>query len=183
MKLLSRSKAIARLQNAKDELRSIVGSKYEHRAKDCLTCDTRGACCLDAHFVNVRISRLEAEVINTVLNGLAPFERQKARLRIEDSIDKYELSLDLESAEQTYACPLFDEKVGCMVHKTGKPAPCITHACYESSEDLPPGELLEKCELTIDDLNVKVYGRPQPLLPIPLALRAFDLRPDINENA
>jgi len=59
MKPISQTQALERLKNIQADLRSEI-SNFESRAKSCLTCDTPGACCLDAHFVNVHISRLEA---------------------------------------------------------------------------------------------------------------------------
>ena len=168
MKLYSRSKGIEKVHRAKDEFRRAINSGYEHRAKACGTCDTPGACCLDEHFVNVRISRLEGEAIAAFVDALPPEQRSRVRKRVRSAIETYGL---LEPGErQTYACPLYERGVGCLVHNAGKPAACIAHACYDRSEDVPPDELLENCELAIDDLNTKVFGGPQPWLPIPLAI-------------
>ena len=70
MKRPSEKQALARLQKVKDAYRETIAGGYEHRAKSCLTCETKGACCLDAHFVNVHITRLEAAAIRGVLDNL-----------------------------------------------------------------------------------------------------------------
>src|SRR5580765_8502857 len=142
LKLLSEQKALARLQKLKTDFKDRISEGYGHRAKDCLTCETRGACCLDAHFVNVHISRLEAAAIRQAIEALPEGVRHAVADRVEHTIEKYELSTEGDTYAKTFACPLFEKGIGCLVHKTGKPLPCITHACYENKADLPPDELL-----------------------------------------
>ena len=164
MKLLSESKAIEKLEEIRNEFRGIVRRDYEHRAKSCATCETPGACCLDVHFVNVRITKLEAVAIRKALNELPIALQENIERRIEE----------LTAAEQltTYACPLFEKGIGCLIHETAKPLPCIAHACYERKEDLPPDELLAEREIEIEKLNRRVY-RKSTLLPIPTAITPF----------
>ena len=162
MKPLSESKAIEKLDAIRNELRDLIRREYDHRAKSCITCETPGACCLDAHFVNVRITKLEAVAIRNVINELPIALQKNVAKRIETLFDVQELT--------TYACPLFEKGVGCLVHDTAKPLPCIAHACYERKEDLPPDELLTEREIDIDKLNRRVYGATT-LLPIPVALQ------------
>jgi hypothetical protein len=123
------------------------------------------------HFVNVRISRLEAVAITRALDALTDERQLKTYQRVSDSIKRFRLEEDSESSAKTYACPLYDREAGCLVHDSAKPLPCISHACYENQEDLPPGKLLEDAEFAIERLNRKAYGRSQPLLPLPIALR------------
>ena len=171
MKLLSETKALVRLKTLKDNFKFEISEAYEHKAKNCLTCETQGACCLDAHFVNVHISRLEAAAINQTLETF-PAEHQAAiQDRINETIEKYSLTAAGDTFAQTYACPLFEKGTGCLVHSTAKPLACITHACYENEKDLPPGHLLTGQEILVDDLNTKTYGRPQPWLPLPIAIQ------------
>lgn len=173
MKLLSKATALARLQAIKNGLRDAV-SRYERRAKACSACKTPGACCLDAHFVNVHISRLEAVAVRKVLSRLDHKLRHRVDCRIDSAIEAYKLAIDDgDTFEQRFACPLFEPGVGCLVHHEGKPAPCIVHACYENFADLPPDELQQRAEASIDSLNTRTYGRPQRWLPIPLALRQW----------
>ena len=160
MRLIARSKALVELRRIKDELRAHIGDRYEHRAKSCATCETPGACCLDAHFVNVRISRLEAAAIGRLIDEMDSAARQRVTARI----DATEMDGD------HFACPLFERGVGCLVHEQAKPLPCIAHACYERQEDLPPDHLLTEQEGLVDDLNVRAYGLSQPWLPIPVAI-------------
>jgi hypothetical protein len=171
MKLLSEEKALAKLKEIKDELRGDITERFEHRAKSCLACETPGACCLDAHFVNVHISRLESKAIKNVLASLPVDKRHQVHERIETAIEKYRLTADGESFDRTYACPLFEAGSGCLVHAEGKPVPCIIHACYENAADLPPDEIQSVAELRIASLNKRTYGRDPKYLPIPLALR------------
>ena len=170
MKPISETRALGLLATIKANLRSEI-SNFESRAKSCATCETPGACCLDAHFVNVHISRLEAVAIKNVLAQMPPDLGQRVNARIDESISKYGLTADCDTFTRTYGCPLFERGVGCLVHSTAKPAACITHACYENKIDLPPDDLQTDAERQVDDLNTRVYGRPQPWMPIPLAIR------------
>ena len=170
MKPISQTRALDRLKRIKADLRSQI-SHYERRAKNCLTCKTPGACCLDAHFVNVRISRLEAVAIKNALGELPSGLRKRVEQRVDAVISKYGLSAERDTFARTYACPLFEQGTGCLVHETGKPVPCIIHACYETRADLPPDDLQTSAERQIDVLNTRTYGGAQPWLPIPLAIK------------
>ena len=174
MKLFSETKALQTLTNIRSDFHSHIRDGFENKAKSCAQCETPGACCLDEHFVNVRISRLEAAAIKRRLNGLPGLLRSKVKLRTGAAIKR----LGAGDGEK-YACPLYEKGMGCLVHETAKPLPCIAHACYERKEDLPPDELLAERETEIDRLNRRVYGKSEPLLPIPVALsRLLDLPAD-----
>lgn len=170
MKTISEKRALVRLKKIKADFSALIKTNYEHRAKSCLTCETQGACCLDAHFVNVHISRLEAEAIRNVLDRLPEKTQNAVYGRVEETIEKYDLSAEGDTFAQTYACPLFEKGIGCLVHAEGKPVPCIQHACYENAADLPPDALGASQEALVDDLNRRTYGRPQPWMPLPVAL-------------
>lgn len=170
MKYLSEKKALQRLAAIRSDLKENV-SDYERRAKSCSTCATQGACCLDAHFVNVRISRIEALAIKQVLAGLETARRDEVERRVDETIARYRLTAATDAFEQNFACPLFEKGTGCLVHNDGKPAACIVHACYEREADLPPDELLDSAERSIDALNIRTYGSGGAWLPLPLALR------------
>ncbi|MEP6925884.1 MAG: hypothetical protein ABI954_15560, partial [Pyrinomonadaceae bacterium] len=139
-------------------------------AQDCGTCPTFGACCTDAHFVNVHITRLEAIAIQETLNQLSESAKQAVYERISDAIKKYNLKADGDTFAQTYACPLFEPKSGCLVHNEAKPAPCIQHACYKRAEDLPPQCLQDNAERKIERLNQNLYGDDWRWLPLPIQL-------------
>jgi hypothetical protein len=170
MRLISEKAALERLDAITQRVRSLVRDEYEHRAESCITCSTPGACCLDAHFVNVRISRLEAIRIRRTIDRLPGELRTRVQERIRSAVDTYHLDGKGEAAEKKYACPLFEKGTGCLVHETGKPIPCIVHACYEDPKHLPPETVQTEAEGAIDRLNRKTYGRSQPQLPIPLAI-------------
>lgn len=170
MKFLSEQKALTRLSTVISDLRSEIAEKYEYRAKSCMTCETQGACCLDAHFVNVHISRLEAVAIGRSLSKLPIEHREAIKVRVNAAIEEYSLTSHGDTFARTYACPLFEKGVGCLVHKDGKPVPCIVHACYERADDLPPDEFQAVAEDQIGDLNLLTYGRKY-LMSLPLALR------------
>ena len=161
----------------KSRFRSHVTETYEHAAKSCLTCSTPGACCLDAHFVNVHISRLEAAAIAEKLAKMGPTTRTVVSERVDAAIEKYELSDDGDTFARTFACPLFEPGTGCLVHGDAKPLACITHACYETPADLPPGELQSAEEKRVDELNDRVYGREHRWLPLPVALQRVQITP------
>ncbi len=171
MKLLSETQAIERLETLREEFRDVVSTQYEHKAAPCSQCKTPGACCLDEHFVNVRVSRLEAAALRRAIGELPDELRKTVGRRVDVAIEKYELKG--EPFDKKYSCPLYEKGVGCLVHATAKPLPCIAHACYESESDLPPDSLLEEYELLVDKLNERVYGRGSAFWPIPIAITQF----------
>lgn len=169
MKRLSEKQGLARLKKIKNDYREIIASGYEHRAKSCLTCETQGACCLDAHFVNVHITRLEARAIQGVLDELPAGKRAEVYERTGETIERYGLTAEGDTFAQTYACPLFEKGTGCLIHEAGKPLACIQHACYENQADLPPDGLLGEQEEIVDSLNKKIYGSSR-WMPLPVWL-------------
>lgn len=170
MKTLSETKALVRLKALKTAYQKEIRDNFEHKAKDCLTCPTQGACCTDAHFVNVRITKLEAAAIRQTLAKLGEKREKEIHKHIAETIEKYDLTAEGDTFAQKFACPLFEKGTGCLVHSEGKPAPCIQHACYENSEDLPPDELLEEVENRIERLNRAVYRQHPHWLPLPVWL-------------
>ena len=170
MKPLSETRALENLHELKTDFAERIRLGYEHRAKSCATCETSGACCLDAHFVNVHITRLEAKAIRSVIDQLPEGRRAQIDARIEETISRYELSAEGDMFSKTYACPLFEKGIGCIVHQRGKPLPCITHACYENKQDLPPDALLERAEETVGELNELVYRKPTVWRSLPVAI-------------
>jgi hypothetical protein len=169
MKVLSEKMALARLNKIKSSFRAEININYEPKAKDCLTCETKGACCLDAHFVNVHITGLEAVAMRKVLDELDESSRAKVNQRITETIKKYHLKDSGDTFSQTFACPLFEPGTGCLVHSV-KPVPCIQHACYERPEDLPPDSLQAQAEQKIERLNQQTY-RNSKWLPLPIYLK------------
>ena len=167
MKLISEQKAIELANARKARFAAEIGERFEHRAKSCATCEVKGSCCTDVHFVNVRITRLEARAINAALAELPEEVRERTARRISHSA---ELLKNEERAEAKFACPLFEADLGCLVHGRAKPLSCIVHACYERPEDLPPDELLAGEEQEVLKLERRAYGRNFAALPIPLAL-------------
>ena len=170
MKTLTETKALRDLQKLKSEYQNFIKETYEPNAQSCETCPTKGACCLDAHFVNVHITKLEAIAIVKTLAKLDDKKRSEVYERIAQTVDKYELKSAGDSFTKTYACPLYEKSVGCLVHFEGKPAPCISHACYENETDLPPDFLQTEVENQIARLNARVYGRRLNYLSIPVWL-------------
>lgn len=170
MKFISKNLALEKLADIRSAFAAEIRGTYEPKAKPCSACESPGICCRDAHFVNVRITRLEAAAINSVIDGLEPEYRDSVRSRVNATVDKYGLSGSSGEATHAYACPLFEPAVGCLVHHTAKPLPCIAHACYENRDDLPPDELLAESEIMIERLNRRVYGREMVALPLPVAI-------------
>jgi hypothetical protein len=170
MKILAEKKALVRLAAIRDEFAADISKNYEHAAKSCITCDTPGACCLDAHFVNVHITPLEAIAIGKVIDKLPDEHRRVVRQRVADTVSRFGLDRDGDTFSRTYACPLYEKGIGCLVHHEAKPLPCIQHACYENAGDLPPDALQTAAESQVARLNELAYGRPQPWLPLPVAI-------------
>ena len=173
MKTISENLALVKLAKIREGFRAGIAIGFEHKAKSCITCDTPGACCLDEHFVNVRISRLEAVAIGNVIRGLPPERQRSLAAKIDDAIERYGIVENNGDPTKTFACPLYEQGTGCLVHAEAKPMPCIQHACYENAADLPPDELLDAAEAEVDKLNRSTYRSPQPFLPIPLAVKRF----------
>ena len=172
MKTLSEKQAVLKLRKLKSDFQNFIRENYERRAKDCLTCPAQGACCVDEHFVNVHITRLEAVLIKEELAKLSPEKQNEIYESVAETIEKYDLKSEGDTFKQTFACPLFEKNIGCLIHSV-KPLPCIAHACYERKEDLPPDELQEKAERKIERLNQQTYKQSK-WLPLPLWLRFFD---------
>lgn len=170
MKTITEPKALSELKKLKTAYRELINVNYEHNAKSCLTCETPGACCLDAHFVNVHITHLEAVAMQKTLEKLGEEKCREIYQRARETVEKYELKTSGDTFAQTFACPLFEKGVGCLVHSDAKPAPCISHACYENKEDLPPETLQEQTEYRIERLNKRTYGNAWSWLPIPIWL-------------
>ncbi|HEV7701719.1 MAG TPA: hypothetical protein VGO43_15920 [Pyrinomonadaceae bacterium] len=160
---------MGRLRRVKDRLRTDVAT-YERNATPCIACDTPGACCLDTHFVNVQISRLEAAAIAEVIEALDPIRRAAVNERIVETVAI--LHPNAERHSSTFACPLYERGTGCLVHNEAKPVPCIVHACYGRRDDLPPDDLQDAAELVVDKLNTTVYGRSLPHAALPIAVQA-----------
>lgn len=170
MKTLTEKQALEKLKKLKGDFREMIKSDYEIRAKSCITCETKGACCLDAHFVNVHITRLEAVSIRETLQELPEEKQREIYERNEKTIEKYDLNSSGDTFSKTFACPLFEKEIGCLIHKEGKPAPCIQHACYENKEDLPPDALQGNVENQIERLNKRTYGNAWNWFPLPVWL-------------
>jgi hypothetical protein len=174
---MSEQAALIQLKREKTRFKTHIKLVYEPAARDCGTCLTAGVCCTDAHFVNVHISRLEAVAIHDALRAESTEVRNAVYARAHEAVRKYDLLAEGDSFAKTYSCPLFQPGVGCMVHRTAKPAPCIHHACYDNADDLPPESLLGKVELQVEELNRSVYGEDWTWLPIPVWLTSVDPDP------
>jgi len=165
MRAKSKSSLIKSLATIRDEFRAKISGEYEIRAQPCAKCMTPGICCTDRHFVNVEISELEAEAIYRSIQRLDP----KLQARIFGRVD-HEAKILFSRSTGKYSCPLFEAGIGCTVHETAKPLPCIFYSCYHRSEDLPPDGLLESAEKSVALLNRLVYLRAPKYRPIPIAL-------------
>jgi hypothetical protein len=168
MKRISQRRALEKLKDLRAAFRDQI-APHQQKAKSCSACDTSGACCLDVHFVNVHISRLEAVAAREVIDGLP--NSGEVYLRINETVDRFGLSSQGDTYRMKFACPLYESGTGCLVHRDAKPLACIAHACYESAADIPPPELLSAKELEVDRLNDLAYGKPHRWLPLPLAIK------------
>jgi hypothetical protein len=174
----SETAALVSLQRLKTSYQNSISRGYEHAAEDCRACPTPGACCMDAHFVNVHITRLEAVAIRETIARtprLSEDEKRAVYRRAREAVKRYGLRASGNTFEQTFACPLYVPSLGCLVHRRAKPAPCIQHACYANWEDLPPDALQHRVEHRVEELNMEVYGTAWEWLPLPLWLTLVDL--------
>lgn len=177
MKQLTERQATAQLQRVKAAYQSHIVKVYEPAALSCKQCPHLGACCTDAHFVNVHITRLEAVAMRETLERtprLSAEQRRAIYRRASDAVTRYRLQSSGDTFRQTFSCPLFEPGLGCTVHHRAKPAPCIQHACYDHWEDVPPAQLQWRTEHRIEQLNSQVYGSAWAWLPIPLWLTLVD---------
>jgi hypothetical protein len=177
----SEVEALSALQRLKTSYQNSIRRDFEHAAENCGTCQTPGACCLDAHFVNIHITRLEAVAVRETIERtprLSEEEKRAVYARAGEAVRRYHLRASGDTFAQTFACPLYVSKMGCLVHRRAKPAPCIQHACYENWEDLPPQALQARVEHRVEELNREVYGAGWDWLPLPLWLVLVDPRSD-----
>src|SRR5256885_12543832 len=114
VKPISEKNALIQLTRITSKLRDHVTAEYEHRAKSCATCDTPGACCLDAHFVNVRTSGLEAVRINSMLSEMSAERRLEVERRIDRAIERYDLANESTAVDAKFVCPLYEPGAGCL---------------------------------------------------------------------
>jgi hypothetical protein len=159
---------LEQLKNIKNSYQTLIRENFEFNAKWCITCETKGVCCTDAHFVNVHITQLEAASIIGKLTEIGKLD--KVLPRVSDAVTEYNLNENGDTFKQTFSCPLFEKNVGCLVHDDAKPIPCITHACYDREEDLPPQFLQDTITQKVEKLNTEVYGEKAKWLPLPLWL-------------
>ena len=177
MKTLTEGAALARLRRGKAAHQSHVKTTYEHAARPCAACPTPGACCTDAHFVNVHITRLEAVAIRETLERTPRLDdaaRRGVYERARAAVARYGLSAAGDTFARTYSCPLFAPGAGCLVHARAKPAPCVQHACYDDWRDVPPAELQWRAESRVERLNEQAYGAAWAWLPTPVWLTLVD---------
>src|SRR3982751_438761 len=170
MRRLNEAEGVARLRQGKAAFQTHIKLNFEHRALDCRACPTPGVCCLDAHFVNVHITRLEAVAIRETIERtprLSEDEKRAVYLRAQEAVRRYNLRASGDTFAQTFACPLYVPGPGCLVHRRAKPAPCIQHACYSNWEDLPPDALQTRVEHRVEELNREAYGAGWAWLPLP----------------
>src|SRR3954468_18215633 len=103
-------RALAQLQRIKASYQTVLKLNYEQKALSCRVCPTPGACCTDAHFVNVHITRLEAVAIRDTLARtprLNEDERRAVYIRAHEAVGRYGLAPSGDTFAQTYSCPLF----------------------------------------------------------------------------
>jgi hypothetical protein len=177
MKRLTEAAALARLRREKSAYQSVIKLDYEHAARSCKACPTPGACCTDAHFVNVHVTRLEAIAMRETIERTPRLDTAARRAvyeRARETVARYNLSASGDTFAQTYSCPLYAPGVGCLVHARAKPAPCVQHACYDRWEDVPPAELQWRVESRVERLNEQAYGAAWAWLPLPVWLTLVD---------
>jgi hypothetical protein len=177
MRRVSEAEALARLRRGKAAFQTNLKLNYEHRAQDCRACPTPGACCTDAHFVNVHITRLEAVAIRDTIAHTPRLDEVGRRAlyeRAREAVSRYGLRATGDTFARTYSCPLYVAGTGCLVHRRVKPAPCVQHACYEDWTDVPPAELQWREERRLEQLNTEAYGAAWAWLPLPVWLTLVD---------
>src|ERR1041385_3616881 len=105
MTLQREAVALAKLQRLKTSYQTSIRRTYEHAAEDCRACETPGACCLDAHFVNVHITRLEAVAIRETIERtprLSEDEKRAVYTRAREAVRRYNLRAAGDTFAQTF---------------------------------------------------------------------------------
>jgi hypothetical protein len=169
MRRITEARALARLKRIKDNFRAYIG-RFSHKALDCARCPT--PCCSDAQFVNVNITRLEAAAIIRTLElspRVGPAKLRQIIDRARQTVFRYRLGPGGDTFRQTYACPLFERGVGCLVHYKAKPAACIQHGCYEDWHDLPDTAEFFRVQRRVEQLH-RAVGEEPVYYPIPVWL-------------
>ncbi|MEW6734925.1 MAG: hypothetical protein AB1489_26785 [Acidobacteriota bacterium] len=162
MRDLEEAKALVQLRRSKQRFAQYIQDNYAYKAVDCRTCTT--ICCIDDHFVNINITRLEARAIWQTLSNSPRISAEKFNeiiKRARQLVEKYRLTTQGETFRQTYSCPLYESGIGCLVHWKAKPAPCIQHGCYENWQDLPDTAEFARVERRIEQINEQVYRNKQ----------------------
>ncbi len=168
---MSKREALVRLRRMKQAFSRYIGKNFGHLAADCAVCPT--PCCADAQFVNINITQIEAEAMIETLRESPRHGEDKLRevvARAEAAIAHFGLTETGDTFEKTYACPLYERGVGCLVHWKAKPAPCIQHGCYEHWEDLPETGTMHRIEAQVEQLDEAVHERPARWMTIPVWL-------------
>ncbi|MBX7221697.1 MAG: hypothetical protein K1Y36_17225 [Blastocatellia bacterium] len=168
---LTENRALVQLREIKQGFARYIDRNFGRFAEDCSKCTT--PCCADAQFVNINITRLEARAMIETLRESSKYGPDKVAEvldRAQATATTYGLSEEGDTFEKTYACPLFEKGVGCLVHWKAKPAPCIQHGCYENWQHLPEAGTLRRVERTVARLNEQVYEKPVEFLTIPVWL-------------
>jgi hypothetical protein len=159
MRRIEEPKALVQLRRTKQGFAEYINRNYAYKALDCSKCSR--VCCADPDFVNVNITRLEAEAIWRTLQNSPRIGQEKFRqivARARAAVEKYRLTAHGDTFRQTYSCPLFEPGSGCTVHWKAKPAPCIQHGCYEDWQDLPDALEFGRVERRVERLNEGVYS-------------------------
>jgi hypothetical protein len=171
MRKISEAQALVQLRRRKQQFAAYIAQNYGEKALDCRQCST--ICCANDKFVNVNITRLEAIAIwRTLKNSprITPQLFEKILTRVTAAIEQYRLSPYGDTFLQTYACPLFEKGIGCLVHWKAKPGPCIQHGCYQDWQDLPDTEAFSRVEQKVEKLNKTVYHQDWQYATIPVWL-------------
>jgi hypothetical protein len=165
---MKKTEALRKLKGIKDAYQILIRENFEFKAKSCISCETKGICCQDEHFVNVHITQIEGIAILEALEKKG--KRDEVLIRNSAAVKKYALAESGDTFDQTFSCPLYEKDYGCLIHEDGKPIPCISHACYEKKADLPPSFLQDRAEFKIAELDAGLFSAPAKLLPLPLWL-------------
>lgn len=134
----AKAAAFAWLRRLKQRFARYIGKTYGHLAADCAVCPT--PCCADAQFVNVHIVRLEAEAMLETLRRSPKHGPDKVRevlARAHAAVVRYGLTETGDTFAQTYACPLFEPGVGCLVHWKASRRPAFSTAVTSDGKTCP----------------------------------------------
>jgi hypothetical protein len=100
-----------------------------------------------------------------------PIEKQKEiYCRIEQTIENYDLKSSGDTFAQTFACPLFEKEIGCLVHASGKTRRVHSACVLRKQTGFAARRVTVGSRNEIERLNEQTYKTSARWLSLPVFL-------------